>query len=106
MKNTMISNKETESVRKICGAVDEFLKSHEHISIEQVMRASQVEKIHMLLYMELVKDLVESSKAMLSLLEEDEYTFIKIITDDGKKSLDDVEKHLMAHMLLDMVGKK
>ena len=102
MKNTMISNKEREALEKVYSAVDEFVNVHEQITFEQVSRSTKVEKIHILLFMDLVKDLLISAKSIKGLLDEDENSFIEAVTDGGKMTLDEVEKKLMHKMLVDM----
>ena len=66
-------------------------------------RATQVEKVHILLYMDLVKDFIKDIGALRSLLEEDESKFIGVVTDGGKITLDEVEGKLMTNMLMDIL---
>lgn len=106
MKNTMINDKEREALEKVVNAVDEFIKAHEQTTLEQVMKSTRLEKVHTLLYMDMVKDLVCSAKSLRSLLEESEEKFVEIVTDGGKISLDEVEKRLMTSMLMDLVMNK
>ena len=67
------------------------------------MRATQVEKVHILLYMDLVKDFIKDIGALRGLLEEDEIKFIEVVTDGGKITLDEVEGKLMTSMLMDIL---
>lgn len=110
MQNTMINNKEREALQKIYSGVDEFIKAHNETSIEAMMEhthtASKAEKIHTLLYMDLVKDFIQSIGAIRGLLEESEEEFVKTITDDGKMTLDEVERKLMTNMLMDVLFSK
>lgn len=114
MQNTMINNKEREALQKIYSGVDEFIKAHNETSIEASIEAmmelthtaSKAEKIHTLLYMDLVKDFIQSIGAIRGLLEESEEEFVKTITDDGKMTLDEVERKLMTNMLMDVLFSK
>lgn len=106
MQNTMINNKEREALEKVVNAVDEFIKAHEQTTVEQVMKSSKVEKVHILLYMDLVKDLICSAKSVKSLIEESEEKFIETVTDGGQMTLDEVEKRLMTSILMDLVMSK
>lgn len=54
-------------------------------------RATQVEKVHILLYLDLVKDFIEAIGSLRGLVEVDESEFIKTVTDGGKTTLDEVE---------------
>ena len=104
MKNTMISNKELEALQEIFKGVDHFCKAHNKESfMSTTMRATQVEKVHILLYMDLVKDFIKDIGALRGLLEEDEIKFIEVVTDGGKITLDEVESKLMTSMLMDIL---
>ena len=105
MKNTMISNKELEALQEIFKGVDHFFEAHEHIDLETVIRASEVEKVHSLLYMEMTKDFIEAIGALRSLVETDKEEFIKTVTDDGKLTLKEVRDKLMTNMLMDIIMK-
>lgn len=106
MKNTMISNKELEALQEIFKGVDHFCEAHNKESFDShdyPRRATQVEKVHILLYMDLVKDFIKDIGALRSLLEEDESKFIEVVTDGGKITLDEVEGKLMTSMLMDIL---
>lgn len=107
MKNTMISNKELEALQEIFKGIDHFCEAHNKEGLDSIMtttsRATQVEKVHILLYMDLVKDFIKDIGALRSLLEEDESKFIEVVTDGGKITLDEVEGKLMTNMLMDIL---
>jgi hypothetical protein len=109
MKNTMISNKELEALQEIFKGVDHFCETHNKETFDSLVtttrRATQVEKVHILLYMVLVKDFIKDIGALRSLLEEDESKFIEVVTDGGKITLDEVEGNLMTNMLMDILMK-
>lgn len=106
MKNTMISNKELEALQEIFRGVDHFCEAHNKeidSLMSTTMRATQVEKVYILLYMDLVKDFIKDIGALRGLLEEDEIKFIEVVTDGGKITLDEVESKLMTSMLMDIL---
>lgn len=107
MQNTMISNKEKEALEQIYKGVDKFIEAHNGIALEEMMShirtATKAEKVHTLLYMDLVKDFISNLGALRGLLEISEEEFIKEITENGKLSLDEVEHKLMFSMLTDML---
>ena len=112
MKNTMISNKELEALQEIFNGVDHFCEAHNllySVGLDSLMtttkRATQVEKVHILLYMDLVKDFIKAIGALRGLLEEDESKFIEVVTDGGKVTLDEVESKLMTSMLMEILMK-
>ena len=109
MQNTMISNKEKEALEQIYKGVDNFIEAHNATALEDMMRhtrtASKAEKVHILLYMDLVKDFIRDIGALRGLLETSEEEFVKTVTDGGKLSLDEVEHKLMFSMLTDILTK-
>lgn len=105
MKNTMISNKELEALQEIFKGVDHFFEAHEQIDMETVIRADEVEKVHILLYMEMARDFVEAIGSLRGLVEMDKEEFIKTVTDDGKMTLREVKDKLMTNMLMDIIMK-
>lgn len=109
MQNTMISSKEREALQEIYKGVDKFSEAHNETALEEMMRhtrtATKAEKVHSLLYMDLVKDFIRDIGALRGLLETSEEEFVKTVTEDGKMSLDEVEHRLMFSMLADMLTK-
>lgn len=104
MKNTMISNKELEALQEIYKGVDHFFESHHSLTPNDLVNSSEVEKVHILLYMDMTKDFLEAIGALRSLVEMDEKEFIKTVTDDGKVSLKEVKDKLMTSiMLMDII---
>ena len=110
MKNIMMSNKEREALEQIFKGVDKFSEAHNHIGVENLMRAiekaSEAEKVHILLYMDLVKDFVQAIGALRSLLEVDEQEFIDTVTEHGNRSLKDVSHEIMVNSLMDILMHK
>ena len=110
MKNIMIFNKEREVLEQIFKGVDQLAEAHNHIGVENLMRAtekaSEAEKVHILLYMDLVKDFVHAIGALRGLLEVDEQEFIDTVTEHGKRSLKDVSHEIMINSLMDILMHK
>ena len=110
MKNTMICDKEREALEQIFKGVDQFAHAHNHIGVENLMRAtekaSEAEEVHILLYLDLVKDFIHDIGALRGLLEVDELKFIDIVTEHGKRSLKDVSQNLMMERLMDILMSK
>ena len=104
MKNIMICNKEREALEQIFKGVDQLAEAHKHIGVENLMRAtekaSEAEKVHILLYLDLVKDFVHAIGALKGLLEVDEQEFIDTVTEHGKKSLNTVSHEIMMDILM------
>ena len=106
MKNTMICDKEREALELIFYGVDKLVEAHDkELTFERVKGASKVEKVHSLLYMTMLKDFLQDISAIRSMLLVEEDQFIDIVTESGKLSLDEVEKKLMTHMMLELLTK-
>lgn len=110
MQNRLINNKEREVLQEIFKGVNKFIEAHNEVPIGEMLGyvpiATQVEKIHTLLYMRLVKSFIEDIGAIRGLFEDTEDGFIKTITDDGKLTLDEIEEQLMIDSLRDALFNK
>lgn len=106
MRNIMISDKEREAFNKVVEAFDEFIGTHENVEFEQVIKATKVEKVHFLLYMNFAKDLVGTISALKGIFEDDEERFIEVVTNNGEKSLDEVEKMILISTALGSIAEK
>ena len=106
MKNIMMSNKEREALEEIFKGVDKLVEAHDkELTFERVRGASKVEKVHSLLYMAMLKDFLQDIGAIRSMLHVEEDQFIDIVTENGKLSLDEVEKKLMTQMMMELFLK-
>ena len=110
MKNTIICDKEIEALYQIFKGVDQFAEAHNQIGVENLIRAtekaSEAEKVHILLYMDFVKDFIEAIGSLRCLLEVDEQEFIDTVTEHGKRSLKDVSHEIMTNSLMDIIMHK
>ena len=106
MKNTMICDKEREALEEIFKGVDKLVEvPNKELTFESVRSASKVEKVHSLLYMTMLKDFLQDIGAIRSMLNVEEDQFIDIVTENGKLSLDEVEKKLMTQMMMELFLK-
>ena len=106
MKNIMMSNKEREALEEIFKGVDKLVEAHDkELTFERVRGASKGEKVHSLLYMTMLKDFLQDIGAIRSMLHVEEDQFIDIVTENGKLSLDEVEKKLMTQMMMELFLK-
>ena len=106
MKNIMMSNKEREELEEIFKGVDKLVEAHDkELTFARVRGASNVKKVHSLLYMTMLKDFLQDIGAIRSMLHVEEDQFIDIVTENGKLSLDEVEKKLMTQMMMELFLK-
>ena len=105
MKNQILPESELKILNEVFKKVDELVQNHSNTSLtpSMVMTASDLEQIHTFLYMDLVKDLVSAVSALKGILNASEEEFMKVITDDGKKSLESCKKIMMLNMLTEIM---
>ena len=104
MKNPLIKEKELECIKEACQKIEEAVKLHDVSDPRDAEKLTQVERVHTLIYLDKIKDLVNSVRIINDLINLSEEELIPLMTDDGKMSLDELEKNLMAVMMLDMMG--
>ena len=106
MKNPMLPESELKILGELFKKVDELLENHEKtpLSPSKVASANEVEQIHIVMYMDRLKDLITATKTLKDLLEISEAEYIEAVTKDGKIPLADVKRAMMLKMLTDMIG--
>lgn len=106
MKNLM-SDKEKEALQEVFESVKKFITVHSEESTGILLRnmhnESQVEQVHTLFYMDLAKDLFKVTGALRGIIECDEETFVRLVTRDGEKTLDEAKHAIMSSILTDML---
>lgn len=105
MKNTMFA----ENTKETCEAVEKLTKELIECvapDIEKTEKATPLEKVHTLHFLRAIDELREALGYINALLEMPEEEFEKLVTDDGKKSLEEVEMKLMFSMMMKMAEAK
>ena len=100
MKNTMISNKELEALQEIYTGVDHFFDAHERVDMNTIKAVNDLESVHALLYMDMVRNFIDSIASLRGLVEIDEKDFAEVMTDDGKRSLKEVRNDILLKMCM------
>lgn len=106
MKNSMIPTSELKILGEIIQKADELVANREKtpLTMSSIERASEAEQVHIVMYMDLLKDALTSIKTLSGLLEVSEEEFIKVVTDDGKLTMKEVKRKMMMGMIIDMIG--
>ena len=104
MKNTVLPTKEVELVKKAVAIVDELIEVHSHTSVEDLMNlgATKFGRVHTMMYLDFVKDLISDAKALNRLVDMTEEEFCKELEEHGT-NLDEFEHKLMLKMLLEVL---
>lgn len=105
MKNAMLPESELKILGEIFQKVDELLENHEKtpLSMGMIEKASDAEQLHIVMYMDMLKDMVVDIKTLKDLLEVSEEDFIKSVTDNGKRTMREVKRVMMMKMITDMI---
>ena len=102
MKNRMLPKEEIVLMGRVIKDFDDLVQYHKRSSVS-TENTTDLEQIHTVVYMDLLKDLSDKVYAMRDLLEIPEEEFTKLMTKDGKVSLEEVKRILIKKMILDMI---
>lgn len=105
MKNAMLPESELKILGEIFEKITELVDNHEKspLSMKALHESSEAEQLHIVMYMDILKDMITSAKSLQGLLEISEEEFIKAVTEDGKISMREVKRKMMMNMLIDMM---
>ena len=106
MKNKMLPESELRILEDVFKKIDELMENHEKTPLtpNKVASASEIEQIHIVMYMDCLKDLITATKVLKDLLDISEEEFIEAITKGGKLPLAEVKRAMMLKMITDMIG--
>lgn len=100
----MISQEEITLVKEIIERVEKIIKFHETPpNISEV--DTKLVRIHSVMYVDFLGDLVKSVKGLKELIELSEPEFEEVITRGGKVPLDFLERNMMIKILREMSSK-
>lgn len=105
MKNAMLPESELKILGEIFQKVDELTENHQKspLDVGALTNSSELEQLHIMFYLDLLRDVVVNVKTLKDLLEISEEDLVKTVTEDGKVSLKEVKKMMMMKMITDMV---
>ena len=103
MKNTILSQEEVTMVNGIIEKVNVYINNHKPFNPNSEDMDNRLQRIHILLYMRITKDLITSAKSLENILECSPEEFEKTITYDGEFSLEEAEKNLMTNMVMELL---
>lgn len=98
MQNKMISQEEIALLREIDERVEKIKVLHQTLpNLEEV--DNQLKRVHTILYLNMLKDLITLSHSIVTLVDSSEEEFEKAITQEGR-TLEEVERKLLIEFLL------
>lgn len=102
MKNTVIPQADIDKLKEVIEKVKDYVESHKQCEPARES-LTQLNRIHSVLYLRMIKELISTARSLESLLECSEEEFIKTITGDGKITVDEAEKNLMLNVMMEML---
>ena len=100
MKNPIIPEAEVTAVKKVIEAFEELKKIHGcHRPIFD-NGEDDLDRLHILVYLHFVKDLVESGLTLKELIEVSREDFEKTVTNNGEREISEVLRNLSLTELL------
>ena len=106
MKNTIIPQEDFTKAKAIIESVNSYVSTHNMVVPNIEDADDVVQRVHSLLYMDIMKDIINVVGILESFLSTTEEKFLEIVTDKGELSIEEVEKRLMAKMLIDILSDK
>ena len=100
MTNKIIPEAEVLAVKKVIEAVEELAEIHK--CTNPILNGSEdnLDRLHTLIYLHAIKDLVEASGALKGLLEDSREDFEKNITNNGDREVEEVLLKVMLSELM------
>ena len=106
MKNQLLRQGELENLGKVIEACKKLKDDHNnYVPTPQLLEdATDLEIIHMTLYVDILKDIVGRIDAMEDLLTMPQDEFIRIITNDGELTIEEVKLNVYFKVLTEVLG--
>lgn len=105
MKNAILPQAEVDKVNEIIQKVKELATIHEK-STPNLTAGGKLEKIHTVIFLDTVKDLINSATMLRSLLEVSEKDFEDAVTQNGKVTIDDTMRAITFKCLSEILTSK
>ena len=105
MKNVSLPQSEVELVKECISTVNKIIENHDKVQPDlHEVGATSFNRVHTLMYLDFLRDFIESAKGLEHLLDLDSETLEKKLADDGT-TMEEFEKKLMTKMLMDLLVK-
>ena len=99
--NTAIPEEELKQMEVLFKEFEKLREIHTNNGLKESEMDDVVNRIHLFIYLEALKKMIESVMILKSLLEESREGFISKVTNEGKLTLDEAEIHLLTGLLLE-----
>ena len=105
MNNRILPQEEVQKVQNLIQAHQELKECHmaHTLTPERLAEASELEQIHIAIYLDMLKDLVRTVGALRDIFEMPEEEFQKVVTKNGEKTLEEVKMNIMVNAMMKMI---
>lgn len=105
MNNTLLPKEEVQKLEEIIQKVDELIEVHNNLDMPDFLNCKDdLMHVHIVMYLDMVKDIIISAKRMKGLLEISEEEFKEAVTLNGEISLEEAKARSMMNVLMDMLN--
>lgn len=107
MKNSIVKEKEANALNEVIEKVENFVRTHAEYqpTPKEIDNSTDLEKIHTIMYLDAINDLIKATSFIRSLRDVSEEEFEKGVTDDGKITVEDAKNRYMLHAMADIVSR-
>lgn len=104
MKNSIVKEKEANALNEVIEKVENFVRTHAEYqpTPEEIDNSTDLEKIHTIMYLDAINDLIKATSFIRSLRDVSEEEFEKGVTDGGKITVEDAKNRYMLHAMADL----
>ena len=104
MKNPIIPEKELNKLKEVLEGIHELYEIHKGLEPDFTVETTDIQKVHILIYLDTLDDFLKSAKILMELLEISEEEFVKTATEDGKYTVEEMLSKIMQKIMLDMLS--
>lgn len=105
MKNKIIPEAEIKMVQSVLKQVDSIVELHKSLKPNVSDLDNRLERVHSIMFIEMLKDFVHSAQMLQAVLEISEESLMSIITDNGKMPFEVAEMKVLMSALSNMKGQ-
>lgn len=104
MFNTIVPKEDVESMQKVLDQFKEYVENHKMTLPNLSDLDNKVHVIHSIMYLDAMKDITRGVSYMKNLLEIPEEDFVKVITDDGKHTVEEAYRRAVIESVMSMAA--
>lgn len=103
-RNKMLPKENVAKAKEVIAKIKEYAETHAHVTPNIEGASDPLQRIHTVLYLDMVNDIVKTALALESLLNSTEDEFIDKITNGRKMTIEEVDRRVIVNMVLDLLN--